>query len=63
MYCALSWLSYLWDFDEQRGGESFKSSLGVAMQAISRDNFYGKEGFLLCKTAVLKLYCKSYWVL
>ena len=40
-----------------------KSSFGVAMLATSRDTFYGKEGFLLCNTAVLKLYCKSYWIL
>ena len=38
-------------------------SFRVAMQATRRDNFYGKEGFSLCNTAVLKLYCKSYWVL
>ena len=39
-----------------------KSSSGMAMQATRRDNFYGKKGFSLCNTAVLKLYCKSYWV-
>ena len=43
--------------------KTLKSSFGVAMQATRRDNFYGKEGFSLCNTAVLKLYCKSYWVL
>ena len=43
--------------------KALKSSFGVAMQAIRRDNFYGKEGFSLCNTAVFKLCCKSYWVL
>ena len=41
-------------------GKALKSSFRVAMQAIRRDNFYGKEGFSLCKTAVVKLYCKSF---
>ena len=47
----------------KRGKETLKSSFGVAMKATRRDNFYGKEGFSLYKTVVLKLYCKSYWVL
>ena len=44
-------------------GKALKWSFGVVMQATRRDNFYGKEGFSLCNTAVLKLYFKSYWVL
>ena len=44
-------------------GKALKLSFGVAMQAIRRNNFYGKEGFSLCNTTVLKLYCKSYWIL
>ena len=43
--------------------KALKSSFGVAMQAIRRDNFYGKEVFLLCISAALKLTCKSYGVL
>ena len=49
-----------------RGKEVWKAltlSYGVTIQAIRRDNFHGKKGFSLCNTAVLKLYCKSYWVL
>ena len=34
----------------------------TAMLATRKDNYYGKEGFSLCNTAVLKLYCKSDWV-
>ena len=41
-------------------GKAIKLPFGAAMQAMRRDNFYGKGGFLLCNTAVLKLYCKSY---
>ena len=44
-------------------GDTLKSSLAVAMQASRRGNFYWKEGLSLCNTAVLKLYCKSYWIL
>ena len=43
--------------------KTLKSSFGVAMQATRRDNFYEKEGFSLCNTAILKPYCKSYWLL
>ena len=43
--------------------KALKSLFGVAMQTIWRDNFNGKVGFSLCNTAVLKLYCQSYWVL
>ena len=38
--------------------KAVKSLFGVAMQAIRRDNFFGKVVFSLCITAVLKLYCK-----
>ena len=51
----------IWSSKEM--GDTLKSSLAVAMQATRRDNFYGKERFSLCNTAVLKLYCKSYWIL
>ena len=44
-------------------GKALKSSFGVAMQAIRRENIYGKEVLSFCITAILKLYCKSYWVL
>ena len=44
-------------------GKALKPLFGVAMQAIRRKNFYGEEGVLLCNATVLKLYCKSYWVL
>ena len=44
-------------------GDALKSSSQVAMQATRKDKFYGKERFSLFNTAVLKLYCKSYWVL
>ena len=44
-------------------GRALKPSFRVAMQAIRRDNFHGKEVLSLCITDVLKLYCKSYWVL
>ena len=47
----------------KEAGKALKSSFGVPMQATMRVNFYGKEEFSLCNTAVLKLYCKSYWVL
>ena len=47
----------------KEAGKALKSSFGVPMQATRRDSFYGKEGFSLGNTAVLKLYCKSYWVL
>ena len=43
--------------------KSLKSSFGLAMQALMRDSLYGEEEFSLCNTAVLKLYCKSFWVL
>ena len=46
----------------KRWGHALKSLFGVAMQVTKRDNFYGKGGFSLCNTALLKLYCKSYWV-
>ena len=46
----------------KRWGKFLKSSFEVTMQAM-RGNFYGKEGFSLCNTTVLKLYCNSYWVL
>ena len=46
----------------KRWGDALKSSSGVAMQATRRGNFYGKKMFSSCNTAVLKLYCKSYWV-
>ena len=37
---------------------------GVAMQAIRGGVFRGRKGwFSLCNTAVLRLDCKSYWVL
>ena len=41
-------------------GKALKSSFGVTMQAIRRENFYRKDVFSLCITAALKLYCKSY---
>ena len=44
-------------------GDALKSLFRVAMQATRRENVYGKDGFSLCNTAVLKLYCTSYWVL
>ena len=44
-------------------GKALKSSFGVAVKAIRRDKFHGKDGFSLCNTAVLRFYCKSYWVL
>ena len=43
--------------------KTLKWSFGVAVQATRRDNFYGKEGFSLCNTTVLKFSCKSCWVL
>ena len=49
--------------NKEMGGKDLKSSFGVAMQAISKDNFYGKDGFSLCNTAALKLYCKTYCAL
>ena len=35
----------------------------MAIQATKEDNFYGKRGLSPCDTAILKIYCKSYWVL
>ena len=52
-----------WIWRNKEVGETLKLSFGVAMQAKRKDNFYGKKGFSLCNTAVLKLYCNSYWVL
>ena len=43
--------------------KTLKLSFGVAKQATKRENFYAKEGFSLCNTAVSKLYCKSYFLL
>ena len=43
-------------------GDALNSLIGVAMQTTGRDNFYGKGGFSLCNTALLKLYCNFYWV-
>ena len=70
MYVALSYLSYLWNLGfegAKRWGDALKSPSGVAMQATSGggDNFNGEGGggFLLCKNAALKLYCKSSWEL
>ena len=72
MYVALSYLSYLRDLGfegAKRWGDALKSPFGVAMQATSGggDNFNGEGGgsggFLPCKNAALKLYCKSYWEL
>ena len=46
----------------KRLGDALKSSFGVAMQVTREgDSFNAEKG--LCNTAVLKLYCKSYWVL
>ena len=62
---ALQLLSYLWDLVEQEQGsvkDALKSSFGVVMEATRGGSFYGKEGFSL-NTAVLKIYCKFYWVL
>ena len=51
-------------FGEAKGwGDALKSLFGMAVQAARRDSFNGKGGSSLCNTAVLKLYCKSYWVL
>ena len=47
----------------KRWGDALKSLFGVVIQATRSDNFYEKGEFSLCSTAVLKLYCKSYWVL
>ena len=70
---CLSYLSYLWDLEEQRWGDTLKSSFGVAMQGTTGGgeggrggggNFNGEgEEFPICNTSVLKLYCKSCWVL
>ena len=63
MYVALSYLSYLWNLGfegAKRWGDALKSPFGVAMQATSGGR---GRGFLLCKNAALKLYCKSYWEL
>ena len=59
--------SYLWALEEQGGKGSLQLSFEVAMQATrggrERGSFYGEGGLSQCNTAVLKLYCKSYWVL
>ena len=49
-------------FERAEVGKALKLSFGVAMKATRRDNFYRKEEFSLCNTAVLKVYCKSYWI-
>ena len=48
---------------EKRYEDALKPSFGLAMQATRETIFMVKEGFSPCSTAVLKLYCKSYWVL
>ena len=45
------------------GGENYKSIIWGGNASHKKDNFYGKDGFLLCNTTILKLYCKFYWVL
>ena len=51
MYCTLSKLSYLWDLEKQRGGESFKV-------IIWSDNASHKEGQILWKRGVsIMHYC------
>ena len=49
--------------EAKRWGDALKSLFGVGIQATRSDSFYGKGEFSLCSSAVLKLYCKSYWVL
>ena len=45
-------------------GGTLYSSFGVAMQPTQRGIIFMAKGeFSLCNTAVLKLYCKYYWVL
>ena len=65
MYGALSYLSNLWDLEEQRRMGCFKVIIwdGNTNHKGGGTNLIGKAGFSLCNTAVLKLYCKSYWVL
>ena len=65
---AVTYLSLLWYLEEQRGEGSLKSSFRVAMQATREEGrgggpFYTEGELSLCNTAVLKLYCRSYWVL
>ena len=59
--CHSSHIYVIWGSKEV--GKTLKPSFEVAIQAKRRDNFYGKEGFSLCNTVVLKLYSNSYWVL
>ena len=49
----------------KRFGDALKSLFGVTMKATRRENFYGKGGFSLCNTTVLKLYVSltGYWKL
>ena len=71
MYGALSYLLYFWDLEEQRVGDTLKSSSGWHNKSQKQGggraggNSTGEEGggFPLCNSVVLKLYCKSYWVL
>ena len=44
------------------GGEGLKSSFGVASHKSEEQFLRGEEGSLY-NTTILKLYCKSYWVL
>ena len=67
MYGALSYVSYgnrTNRMKEVLGQvKTLKSSIGVASQKKGVA-FTGKEGgFSSCNNAVLKLYCKSYWIL
>ena len=43
-------------------GDTLRSSFGMAAQVPNREWEFLLEGdFSLCNTAVLKIYCKSYW--
>ena len=44
-------------------GTLLKPSIRVAMHVTRGQLFYREGGFSLCITAVLKFYCKSYWLL
>ena len=59
-YCHSCHIYGIWRSKEV--GDALKKSFWVVMQATSRDNVFGKEGFSLCNTVVLKHYCKSYTV-
>ena len=63
VWCLAIVVIFMGSGEAKRWGDALKSLFGVAMQAKRRENFYEKGGFSLCNTAVLKLHCKSHWVL